>query len=93
VPPVDPLGIAEGKVLHDSGERDVSYMDHQMHMVRHEAVSMDVMAETLGTFLQKKIETGAVFIGDKDILPGIASQDYMIEGAGIMEAGFACHGE
>jgi hypothetical protein len=54
---------------------------------------MDVMAETLGTFLQKKIETGAVFIGDKDILPGIASQDYMIEGAGIMEAGFACHGE
>jgi hypothetical protein len=93
VPPVDPLGITEGKVLHDAGERDVAYLDCQMNMVHHEAIGMDSMAETLDSFLKKEIEAGAVFVGKKDILPGIAPQDDMIEGAGKMEAGFACHGE
>jgi hypothetical protein len=54
---------------------------------------MDAIAETLYSFLDEKIEAGAVFVGEKDILPGIAPQDYMIEGAGIMETWFACHGE
>ena len=83
----------EGKVLHDAGEGNVAYLDHQMNMVSHEAEGVDAMAETLDTFLQKKKEAGAVFFGEKDILSGIASQNDMVDGAGIMKSGFACHGE
>jgi hypothetical protein len=86
-------GIPEGKVLHDAGEGNVACLDHQMNMVSHEAEGVDAMAETLDTFLQKKKEAGAVFFGEKDILSGIASQNDMVEGAEIMESGFACHGE
>ena len=39
---------------------------------------MDTMDETLDTFLQEKIEAGAVFIGENDILPGLPRRiDYI----------------
>jgi len=51
------------------------------------------MTEALGPFLKQKIKPVPVAIVGKDVLSGIPAQDNMIVCAGIMDAGFSCHGQ
>lgn len=92
MPPVHPAGIAEGEVLHDFGKGLFRHLDDEMHMVCHQAEGMDAMSEALGPFLQQKIEPVPVGVVEEDVLSRIATQDYVIVSAGIVDSGFSCHG-
>jgi hypothetical protein len=53
---------------------------------------MDSAVESLDPFLEKQKETGPVRRGEEDVFSGVSPEDYVVESAGVMDAGFACHG-
>ena len=89
--PVDPLGVTERDILHDAGKWDIFHLDNQMDMVGHEAERVYAMAESLNPFLQEKVKAVPVLITEKDVLFAIATENDMVNSAGIMDAGFASH--
>jgi hypothetical protein len=91
-PAVDPGGIAKGEILHDAGERRCPDLDGKVHMVGHQAVSMDTEAEFFDGFLQEEEKPAPVAIIEEDVLPGVPAQDDVEEGAGVVNALFAGHG-
>jgi hypothetical protein len=62
-------------------------------VIGHQAECVDAAVERLHRSLQKGVETGAVAISEEYRLAGVAAQDDVINGAGLMDAGFAWHGE
>jgi hypothetical protein len=61
-------------------------------VIGHKAEGVDAAVERLHRPLQKEVETGAVAISEEYRLAGVAAQDDVVNGAGIMDAGFAWNG-
>ncbi len=91
VAPVDPAGVTERETLHDAGQRRGVHLHYKVNMVSHEAECVDTVPEPLYTLLQEKVETVTVVIIEKDPLPIVAAEDHVIDCAGIVNSGFACH--
>ena len=92
-PSIDPRGIAEGEVLHDTGERCFPCLDGKVDVVCHQAVRMDAVAEFLDPLLEEEVKPVPVAILKEDVLFGVSAQDDVVEGAGKVYALFAGHGE
>ena len=90
--PVGPAGVAKGEVLHDSRQGYVRNLYQQMNVVGHETKRMDAMAITLSSLLHEEVEAVAVVFVEEDVLSGVAPQDHMVKGAGIMYSRSSCHG-
>ncbi len=56
----------------------------------HQAVGMDAVAKGLHTCFQKRQKPLLIGVGEKNLLAGVAAGDYMIEGAGILDAQGTC---
>ena len=78
MPPVEPLCIAQGYPLHDSGQRYVRYLNLEMDVVGHEAECVDLEGDTAAGIFQNRVEAEAVLVVGKDVPTIVASQDYMI---------------
>lgn len=90
-PPVNPAGVAERKILHAAGKRDIAYLDSQMDMVGHETERMNAVTKSDGAFLKQKVETVAVSVGKEDGLTAVTPKNDVIKPTGQMYAWFACH--
>jgi hypothetical protein len=88
---VDIAAVAEGEVLHGARQRHGAGPQHQMHMVRHQAVAVAAKAEAFRPLGQQFQEPRAVERIGEDRLPAIAPQHHMIDAAGDIDAGFAGH--
>ena len=88
---VDVAGVAKGEVLHAPGEGFLARLQGEMDMIGHEAEGMDPIAEAAHAFGEQLIERATVLGGEEDVLPGVAAQDHVVEGAGDVQAGFAGH--
>ncbi|BCR06012.1 hypothetical protein DESUT3_30810 [Desulfuromonas versatilis] len=86
------LGIAEAKILHDSGKWHIIDLDNEVQVVAHQAKGMDPMAKPFGPLLQEEVEATAVRLVEKDFLARIASEYDMIDSAGKMNTRFSRHG-
>jgi len=53
---------------------------------------VNAAAKLLDRVLQHQVQAIVVAISKEDLLAGIAAQDDMVDCAGEMYAGFACHG-
>jgi hypothetical protein len=62
-----------------------------MDMVSHEAKSVNPIAKPVGPFLKQEVETTAVSVGQKYVLPAVASEDNVIKSTRLMDAWFPCH--
>jgi len=78
--------------LHDTEKRNFPHLDGEVDVVCHQAEGVDVIAELLHTFLQKKAHTITVVILEEDVLLRVSSQDNVIKGTGEVYARFASHG-
>jgi hypothetical protein len=71
---------------------DITNLDIQMKMIRHQAIGMDAMLVFFYAFLEEKKESASILFVKKNILTGVASQDDMVTSARIMESRFSWHG-
>jgi hypothetical protein len=60
-----------------------------MHMVAHQAKSMNKVAEARYTVSEQRAKEGAVSRGEENVLLGVTTQDDEIQGAGDVKAGLA----
>jgi hypothetical protein len=60
-------------------------------MIRHKAESMDTMPVSFNPLLKELTKPGPICLGIKNILAVIATQNYMIKSARIMDTGFTGH--
>jgi hypothetical protein len=62
-------------------------------MICHTAETMDAAAKTFNRLLQKQVKAAVVPLVEKDRLSRIATKDYVVDCARIMNAWFAWHEE
>jgi hypothetical protein len=79
-------------VMHGARKRDLSDLHGKVQVIRHQAESMNSVAKSDCAFLQKEKKAIAIAVGGEDGLPAVAAQHDVVESAGKMDAGFACHG-
>jgi len=60
-------------------------------MVGHQAEGQYPVAKALRPFLQEQVKAVTVLGIVKYILTGVTAEDYMVQSAGVMYAGFTCH--
>jgi len=60
-------------------------------MVGHEAKGVNPIAKPVGSFLKQEIETIAVIVDQKYVLPSVSPENNMIESTRKMDARFTCH--
>jgi hypothetical protein len=70
---------------------DFTDLQGEMDMVGHAAEGMNAEIEPLHSFLKQKIEATAIGLIEKDGIAGVAAQDHMVKGAGVMDSRFAGH--
>ncbi len=66
--PVYPLRVTQGKVLHDTGKRDLANLNGQVDMVCHQAVPMHTQFEAIDTIGQERKEAATIFAVEENIL-------------------------
>lgn len=88
---IDPLRVTLGDVLHDAGKRDCADLYHQMDVVGHQAEGVDTAVEFFHRPLQEERQPQPVAVIEEYLVTGVTAQDDVIDGAGIMDAGFTCH--
>jgi hypothetical protein len=84
-------GIAKTDILDYAEQGDITKLDSQMKMIRHQAIGMDAMLVFFYACLEEEKESASILFVKKNILTGVASQDDMVTSAGIMESRFSCH--
>lgn len=62
-----------------------------MHMVCHQAIGMDTVPIPLQPLLEQKQKAAPIPWIKENVQPGVATQDDMVAGTGIMDSWFACH--
>jgi hypothetical protein len=90
--PVDPTGVAERDVLHDTGQRDLADLDREVNMCGHKAEGMDAVSVSFDPFLKQKIKTTSIGILKEDVLACVSPQHYMVKCGRKMNSWFPCHG-
>ncbi len=88
---IHPARIPEGQVMHPFGERLLPYLQYKVDVVVHQAKGMDAVAEAFGAFLKQQKQSETIDVSQKDILPGIAAQNDMIDSTREMNTRFAGH--
>ena len=90
---IDVSGVSEAEVLDDSGQRDVTDLDGDVDVIGHEAEGMDAVPESFSPIFEECVAVAPVGMTEEDILTTVAAENDMIDSAGIMDTGFASHGE
>lgn len=87
---VDILRMLLPDLLHQRGAALlVLWRQQQMHMVGHQAESMDRAAGALGRHMQYIEIAAIILVGEEDRLPVVAALDHMQRDIGQCEAGVA----
>ena len=83
--------VTKTDILEDLLKGNITCLDYQVQMIRHKAVSMDTMPVSFNPLLKELTKPGPVSLGIKNILAAIATQNYMIKSARIMDTRFTGH--
>jgi hypothetical protein len=62
-----------------------------MDMVCHATKAVNATGEFPHGVLHEEIQTEPVVVVEEDRLPGVATEDDMVDRTGGMDAGFSCH--
>jgi hypothetical protein len=62
-----------------------------MDMIGHEANGMNPIIKPVTAFLKQEVETVAVSVANKYVLPAVSPENNMIKSTGEMDAWFSCH--
>ena len=60
LPTIDPAGVTEGYVLHDSGEQNVGHLHRKVHVIVHPAIGLYSVTKPLHAFSHQGGEMLAV---------------------------------
>lgn len=90
-PTVHIAGITKTYILDNAGQRHLTDLYCQMHMVRHQTVGMEAMLVSFYAFLEEKKEPASILLIKEYIMPCVAAKDDMVTSARIMETGFSSH--
>lgn len=91
MPPVDPPGVPEGEVLHDARERDVGDLDGHMNVIRHQAEGVHLVPVPRDPLLKQEVEAITVLVLEEDVLSAVSTEDHVVDGTGIVDAGLPGH--
>ncbi len=83
--------MTKRETLHDARERDRPDLNDQVDVIVHQAKGMHPMTEALNTFLHEKVKVSAILSVNKYVCTAIAAQHDIVDGTGIMDAGFTGH--
>ena len=86
---VEPLRVAEGKILHDTGERFFSHLKRYMNMVIQKTKGMNPMTKPFGPFLNQQTELRSVYSVIKHIILRVPAKDDVVQGTWIMNSWFS----
>jgi hypothetical protein len=89
---IEELGIDAVQLPHAYGEIAVGGLDEQMIMVGHEAVSVAYPIVSLVDMLEGIEEIDTVLVVLKNGFLFITSGGHVVDGAGIFDAEWPCHG-
>jgi hypothetical protein len=84
-------GVATGNSQDQSAQRDVADLDEQVHVIVHPAVCVDARLNSFDDVGGDLLEESPIVWNDKDVLTMIASERYVVERAGHVDAGLAGH--
>ena len=91
VPLVEAAGINAQKPFHPGDQIRLGRLDHQMKMIRHEDIGVDLPAG-LGAHLDQGLDKAlAVRIVEEDRLPPVAAIHGVVDRAGILDSQLAGH--
>ena len=88
---VHKAGGAERQVLYRPRQGRLAGLDHQVHVVGHQAIAVDAVAEARNALGEQVEEPPPVGHGEEDVLPAVAPQHHVIDAARNMQARLACH--
>ena len=77
-------GIAKTDILNYAGQGNITNLDSQMDVVRHQTIGMDTMLVFFYAFLDEKKKSASILFVKKNILSSVASQDDMVTSAWVM---------
>ena len=83
---VYPFRITQGKILHDTGKRDVAYLHNEMDVVCHETETMYAVSEPLHCLLKDQVEAITVAVIKEYRATGVAAKDNVVNCAGKIDA-------
>jgi len=79
--------------VHASGEVSLRRFQQEVAMIAHEAISMTQPLKALYGFCKHREKGFSIFLVEKDILFGVATANYMINGAFKFNSQWACHSQ
>jgi len=91
VPMVEPVGIGAQQPAHALHQVGVRRLHHQMKMISHQTISVDLEAGFLTRLGQGLEEIVAVPLIQKDRFPAVSPAEEMINGPGIFDSDLARH--
>ena len=93
MPMIDPGGVTDGEILHDSGKRDIANLKSQSDMVCHAAKGVNPTLEAFYGFLKKQKKSNTIRIVKKDRFAGNGTDHDVVNGARKMYTRLTRHGE
>ena len=88
---IEILSVAKTQVLHNFGQRDVTDLHCQMHVIVHKTVAMDPKAKPFPHLLYEQKKSRPICRINKNVLAAIASQHDVIYSTREMYAWFSWH--
>ena len=79
--PIVVLSVTRQHSLHDAANRICLTLDQQVHMIGHEAVSVNEEWQSSLLDFEQREKLLVVIVAVKDLLSVIAARDYVIEAA------------
>lgn len=88
---IEPNRIGTEEPAHPVHEVGVRRLHHEMEMIRHEAIGMDLKPRFLASLGQRLEEVVAIHIIQENVLAAISTAHHMIDRARILDPDFARH--
>ena len=92
VPMIEPNGVGAQQPAHPVHEIGVGCFNHQVEMIAHQAIGMDLETGFRAGFGQRFEEIVAINIGFVDVLLAVATAHDVVDGAGILDSELSWHG-
>jgi hypothetical protein len=90
-PGIEIAGIAKRQILHARRQFQIPRLQRKVKVIGHQAEGVDPVAEAGNAFGEQLIEEVPVTGSQEHVLPGIATQDDVIQTASDVQARFASH--
>jgi hypothetical protein len=92
VPGLEADRVGAQQPCHASHQVGLGGCNHQMEVIGHEAISVNLKTSLLARFCQSLEEILPIHIIEEDLVPSVTTAHYVVNGTGILNSEFARHG-